>query len=207
MSGNHDHGAEVFDGMSDSYRRALWAVIIINGGMFLVEMSAGITARSQALQADALDFFGDSATYALSLFMIGQPLMWRARAALFKGISLALMGLWVLGSTFYNVLVMGVPTAAVMGVVGFMALLANLASVVLLLKYRDGDANVRSVWLCSRNDAIGNVAVLIAAGFVWQTQTGWPDLIVAGIMASLFLYSAFQIIGQARAEISHAATH
>jgi Co/Zn/Cd efflux system component len=207
MSAGHDHGAEVFDGMSDSYRRALWAVIIINGGMFLVEMSAGITAHSQALQADALDFFGDSATYALSLFMIGQPLLWRARAALFKGISLALMGLWVLGSTVYNVLAVGVPTAEVMGVVGFMALLANLASVVLLLNYRDGDANVRSVWLCSRNDAIGNVAVLIAAAFVWQTQTGWPDLIVAGIMASLFLYSAFQIIGRARAEIAHVAAH
>jgi Co/Zn/Cd efflux system component len=207
MSGNHDHGAEVFDGMSDSYRRALWAVIIINGGMFLVEMSAGITARSQALQADALDFIGDSATYALSLFMIGQPLLWRARAALFKGVSLALMGLWVLGSTLYNVLMVGVPTAEIMGVIGFMALLANLASVVLLLKYRDGDANVRSVWLCSRNDAIGNVAVLIAAVFVWQTQTGWPDLIVAGIMASLFLYSAFQIIGQARAEIAQATTY
>jgi Co/Zn/Cd efflux system component len=207
MSAGHDYGAEVFDGMSDSYRRALWAVIIINGGMFLVEMSAGITARSQALQADALDFFGDSATYALSLFMIGQPLLWRARAALFKGISLALMGLWVLGSTFYSVMVVGVPAADVMGVVGFMALLANLASVVLLLKYRDGDANVRSVWLCSRNDAIGNVAVLIAAVFVWQTQTGWPDLIVAGIMASLFLYSAFQIIGQARAEIAQATAY
>jgi Co/Zn/Cd efflux system component len=207
MSGNCDHGAEVFDGMSDSYRRALWAVIIINGGMFLVEMTAGLTARSQALQADALDFFGDSATYALSLFMIGQPLMWRARAALFKGISLALMGLWVLGSTVYHVIIVGVPAAEVMGVVGFMALMANLASVVLLLKFRDGDANVRSVWLCSRNDAIGNVAVLIAAGFVWQTNTGWPDLIVAGIMASLFMYSAVQIISHAREEIAHAAAH
>ncbi len=207
MSGNHDHGADVFDGMSDSYRRALWAVIVINGGMFLFEMTAGITARSQALQADALDFFADSATYGLSLFMIGQPLMWRARAALFKGISLALMGLWVLGSTIYNIFILGVPTAEIMGVVGLMALTANLASVVLLLKYRDGDANVRSVWLCSRNDAIGNVAVLIAALFVWQTQTGWPDLIVAGIMASLFLYSAFQIIGHARAEIAQATAY
>ena len=205
MDCNHD--AEVFDGMSDGYRRALWAVIIINGGMFLVEMTAGLTARSQALQADALDFFGDSATYALSLFMIGQPLMWRARAALFKGVSLALMGLWVLGSTVHHVVFLGLPTAEVMGVVGLMALMANLASVVLLLKYRDGDANVRSVWLCSRNDAIGNVAVLIAAAFVWQTNTGWPDLIVAGIMASLFMYSAVQIITHAREEMTHAALH
>ena len=175
--------------------------------MFFVEMTTGLAARSQALQADALDFFGDSATHALSLFMIGQPLLSRARAALFKGVSLALMGLWVLGSTVYNVLVLGVPTAEVMGVVGFMALMANLVSVFLLLNYRDGDANVRSVWLCSRNDAIGNVAVLIAAGFVWWTQTGWPDLIVAGIMASLFLYSAVQIIGHAREEIAHAKAH
>ena len=207
MSAGCNHEDEVFDGMSASYRRALWAVIVINAGMFVVEMTAGLAARSQALQADALDFFGDSATYALSLFMIGQPLLWRARAALFKGVSLALMGLWVLGSTIYHVLVLGVPTAQVMGIVGFMALMANLVSVFLLLNFRDGDANVRSVWLCSRNDAIGNVAVLIAAGFVWWTQTGWPDLIVAAIMASLFLWSSVQIIRQARQEIAHAKQH
>ena len=207
MGGCHDHCDDVFDGMSDSYRRALWAVIAINAFMFLVEMVAGISARSQALQADALDFFGDSVTYGLSLFMIGQPLMWRARAALFKGVSLALMGLWVLGSTIYHVIILGVPKAEIMGIVGFMALAANLASVGLLLKYRDGDANVRSVWLCSRNDAIGNVAVLIAAGFVAWTQTGWPDLVVAAIMASLFMYSAIQIISHARAEMAQATAH
>ena len=175
-----------FDGVSAAYKRALWAVIAINGTMFLVEMAAGVLAGSQALKADALDFFGDTATYTISLFVIGMPMVWRTRAALFKGLSLAAMGLWVLGSTAYQFLVLGVPKAEVMGIIGFLALVANLASVLLLLKYRDGDANVRSVWLCSRNDAIGNVAVILAASGVWVSQSAWPDLIVAGIMAALF---------------------
>ena len=132
------------------------------------------------------------------------PLVWRARAALFKGLSLAAMGLWVLGSTAYHVLVLGVPQAEVMGAVGFLALAANLTSVLLLLKYRNGDANVRSVWLCSRNDAIGNLAVIVAAGGVWASGTAWPDLIVAGVMASLFLWSSVQIVRQARRELEHA---
>ena len=126
-------------------------------------MSAGALAGSQALQADALDFFADAATYGISLAVIGAQLRVRAWAALVKGLSLTLMGLWVFGATAYHVLVLGVPRAEVMGVVGFMALAANVASVMLLARYKDGDANVRSVWLCSRNDAIGNVAVMIGA--------------------------------------------
>ncbi len=122
--------------------------------------------------------------------MIGAALRVRAWAALAKGLSLTLMGLWVFGSTAYHVLVLGVPRAEVMGIVGFLALVANLASVLLLVRYKDGDANVRSVWLCSRNDAIGNVAVMIAALGVWGTATRWPDLIVAAIMAGLFLWSS-----------------
>jgi Co/Zn/Cd efflux system component len=176
-----------FDGLSAAYKRTLWAVIAINGVMFLVEIAAGTLAGSQALKADALDFLGDTATYSITLFVIGMPLVWRARAALIKGLSLGAMGLWVLGTTVYHVLVLGVPQAEVMGAIGFLALVANLTSVLLLLKYRDGDANVRSVWLCSRNDAIGNLAVIVAASGVWATGTAWPDLIVAGIMASLFL--------------------
>jgi Co/Zn/Cd efflux system component len=190
-----------FEGLSDGYRKALWAVIAINGTMFCVEMVAGFGASSQALKADALDFLGDTATYALSLFVIGQPLIWRARAALFKGLSLGAMGLWVIGSTVYSVFVLKTPTAEVMGIVGVLALTANLISVGLLLKYRDGDANVRSVWLCSRNDAIGNVAVIVAAGGVFASGTAWPDLLVAGVMASLFLNSSVQIIRQARLEL------
>ncbi len=184
------------------YRRRLWLVIAINAVMFLVEMSAGILSRSQALQADALDFLGDTLTYGISLAVIGMSLKARATAALFKGSSLTLMALWILGSTAYNVLVLGLPRAAVMGGIGLLALAANLASVFILMKYKDGDANVRSVWLCSRNDAIGNVAVVIAAAGVWGTATAWPDLIVAAIMAGLFLYSSVQILRQAWQEYS-----
>ncbi len=195
-----DNGVK-FDGLSAAYRRALWAVIAINGAMFLVEMAAGMLAGSQALKADALDFLGDTATYSISLFVIGMPLVWRARAALFKGLSLGAMGLWVLGTTAYHVLVLGVPQAEVMGAIGFLALVANLASVLLLLKFRDGDANIRSVWLCSRNDAIGNLAVILAASGMWATGTAWPDLIFAGIMATLFLWSSTQIVRQALTEL------
>ena len=193
-----------FDGLSAAYKRTLWAVIAINGSMFLGEMVAGVFAGSQALKADALDFLGDTATYAITLSVIGMPLIWRARAALFKGLTLGAMGLWVLGSTAYHVLVRGVPQAEVMGAVGFLALAANLTCVLLLLKYRDGDANVRSVWLCSRNDAIGNLAVIVAATGVWATATAWPVLIVAGVMASLFLWSSAQIVRQAQHEMERA---
>jgi Co/Zn/Cd efflux system component len=194
----HDHAP--FDGMSDTYKRRLWLVIAINAAMFAVEMTAGQLARSQALQADALDFFADAVTYGISLAVIGASLRTRSIAAAAKGGSLFLMGLWVFGSTLYRVFYQGVPEAPLMGVVGFLALVANLASVLLLINYKDGDANVRSVWLCSRNDAIGNVIVMIAALGVWGTATAWPDLIVAGIMAGLFLNSSVQILSQSYAE-------
>lgn len=189
-----------FDGLSQGFRRALWIVIAINAAMFVVEMAAGAMAGSQALKADALDFFGDSMTYGISLFVLGMSVRVRATAALFKGVSLAAMGLWVFGATAYQVLVLGVPIAPVMGGIGLLALAANLLSVLVLMRYKDGDANVRSVWLCSRNDAIGNVAVMIAAAGVYLTGTAWPDLIVAGLMAGLFLWSSVQIIAQATQE-------
>jgi cation diffusion facilitator family transporter len=192
-----------FDGMSDDYKRRLIAVIAINATMFVVEMVAGTLAGSQALKADALDFFADSVTYGASFLVLGLSLRTRSLVALGKGASLLLMGLWVLGTTVHRVFVMGVPEAEVMGVVGFLALVANVASVVILVRYKDGDANVRSVWLCSRNDAIGNVAVMVAALGVWGTATGWPDLIVAAIMASLFLTSATKILRQAWHEYRH----
>jgi Co/Zn/Cd efflux system component len=200
MAGCCNTETAAFDGMSADYKRRLWAVIAINAVMFAVEMGAGHWAGSQALKADALDFFGDALTYGVSLAVIGSSLSVRANAALFKGISLVAMGVWVFGSTFHAVLIAGVPSAPVMGVIGILALAANIASVLLLVAYKDGDANVRSVWLCSRNDAIGNVAVMVAALGVWGTATGWPDLIVAAIMAGLFLTSAFQIIRQAMDE-------
>lgn len=195
-------GNPVFDGLDPRYRAVLWTVILINGVMFVVEMIAGHMAASQALQADALDFLGDTLTYGLSLAVIGMAPLVRARAALLKGLSLSLMGLWVLGSTIWRVFVTGVPQAEIMGVIGMLALAANVASVVLLLRYKDGDANVRSVWLCSRNDAIGNIAVVAAAAGVWGTGTGWPDLLVAMLMATLFLSSSAQIIRQSRAEMN-----
>ncbi|MCB1393786.1 cation transporter [Nitrobacter sp.] len=193
-------GVPVFDGMDQRYKLMLWTVIGINGAMFLTEMTAGQLARSQALKADALDFLGDTITYGLSLAVIGASLRTRATAALFKGLSLSVMALWVFGSTIYNTLILGVPSAEVMGIIGFMALAANLASVALLMRYKDGDANVRSVWLCSRNDAIGNVVVMVAALGVWGTATAWPDLIVAGLMAGIFLTSSVQILRQAWGE-------
>ncbi len=190
-----------FEGLSADYKRRLWAVIAINAAMFFVEMGAGAYAGSRALQADALDFLGDSVTYGISLAVIGSALSVRAWAAFAKGVSLTLMGLGVFAWTAYHVVVLGVPRAEVMGVIGFMALGANLLSVLLLARYKDGDANVRSVWLCSRNDAIGNVAVMIAALGVWGTATKWPDLVVAAIMAGLFLYSSVRILQQATREL------
>lgn len=201
----HSHGT--FDGMSKDYRRRLWLVIALNGGMFIVEMIAGQAAGSKALQADALDFFGDAVTYGISLAVIGASLKTRALAALAKGTSLFLMGVWVAATTLYQVFVLGVPQAAVMGSIGFLALAVNLASVLLLVRYKDGDANVRSVWLCSRNDAIGNVAVMLAAAGVWGTASAWPDLIVAGLMAALFVSSSVQILSQAIKEYWHKTEH
>ncbi|GHA15907.1 hypothetical protein GCM10008090_26990 [Arenicella chitinivorans] len=195
---NHD-----FDGASAAYRRALFLVIALNAGMFIVEMIYGIAGESQALQADALDFLGDSMTYALSLWAIGKPLATRGNVALLKGVSLLLMAFWVLGSTLYHVLYSNSPSAPIMGGVALAALAANLISVVLLVRFKEGDANVRSVWLCSRNDAIGNVAVLVAAGLVFVTGTRWPDLVVATVLASLFVSSSRQIIVQAMAEKRH----
>jgi Co/Zn/Cd efflux system component len=194
------HGT-TFEGLSAEYKRRLWLVITINASMFLVEMGAGALAGSQALQADALDFFGDATTYGISLAVLGTSIQIRARAAILKALSLTAMALWVLGSTAYHVIVLGIPRAEIMGAIGVLALAANVASVLILMRYKDGDANVRSVWLCSRNDAIGNVAVMAAALAVCGTATKWPDLLVAAIMAGLFLTSSIQILRQSFREI------
>mgnify|MGYP001474368312 CR=1 FL=1 len=196
----HD-GAERFAGASPRYRRILWLVIALNALMFGVEVVAGALAGSMALQADAMDFAADAATYGLTLYMIGRPDRWRARAALFKGASLALMGTYVLGATLWRVFVTGMPEPIVMGAVGFAALAVNVTAALLLFRFREGDANVRSVWLCSRNDAIGNVAVMLAALGVFGTGSAWPDLAVAAVMAGLFLYSAASILRQSLGEL------
>jgi Co/Zn/Cd efflux system component len=199
-------GNEVrFEGMDARYRRVLWAVIAINATMFVVELAAGLAGGSMALKADALDFLGDTVTYALSLAVIGTALSARATVALIKGASLAILGLGVLAATVYRTFVLGDPDAIVMGGVGALACAANLVSALLLMRWRNGDANVRSVWLCSRNDAIGNAAVILAGVGVFASGTPWPDLAVAGVMAALFLSSATGIVRQALAERREAA--
>nr|WP_196242176.1 cation transporter [Azospirillum oleiclasticum] len=175
--------------------------LAVNAGMFLVEIVAGTAAGSVSLQADALDFLGDAANYVISLLVLGMALRWRARAALIKGVSLGVLGLWVAGQTLSNALAQTVPEAPVMGVVGLMALAANLGVAALLYAHRHGDANRQSVWICSRNDAIANVAVLAAAAGVFGTATGWPDIAVAAVIAGLSVSGAVRIVRQAAGEL------
>ena len=183
------------------YRLILWIALIINAAMFLIEITAGLAAGSASLQADALDFFGDAANYGISLFVLGMALQYRAKAALVKGISMGVFGLWVMGTTIWHALHGTLPDAMTMGVVGFAALLANAAVFGLLWSYRNGDSNMRSVWICSRNDVIGNFAVLLAALGVFGTGTGWPDIIVAAIMAVLAIQGTVAIVRQATLEM------
>jgi len=184
------------------WRRALWIALGVNAAMFAVEIAAGLMGGSRALQADALDFLGDAANYAISLGVAGMALAWRAKAALLKGATLALLGLYVLGITVWGIWHGAVPEAHVMGIVGIAALIANGAVALMLYRFRSGDANMRSVWICSRNDAIGNIAVVFAAAGVFGTGTAWPDLIVAGIMAALGISGGVQIVTAARRELA-----
>lgn len=183
------------------YRRILWIILFINAGMFVVEIGSGIYSGSQSLLADALDFFGDAANYAISLYVLNKTISLRAKASLLKGATMGVFGLWVLGSTIYKAIIVGVPHAEVMGIIGFLALIANIVSAALLYKYRGGDSNRESVWICSRNDAIANVAVILAAGGVFLTGTKWPDLFVAFIIAGLALSGSWRIIRTAKDEL------
>src|SRR5712692_8460848 len=175
-------------------RRILWVVLAINATMFAIEIGAGLAAGSASLQADALDFLGDAANYAISLFVVGMALRYRAMAALAKGATMGFLGLWVIATVIWHVMHGTLPSAVTMGAVGFVALVANGASFGLLWAYRTGDANMRSAWICSRNDVLGNLAVLLAAVGVFGTGTGWPDIIVAAIMAGLALQGAALVI-------------
>ena len=183
------------------YRRVLWAVLVINASMFMIEMTASVWGKSVALQADALDFMGDSATYAITLIVLGMSLRWRAGAAMLKGLTMGGFGIWVLGATMVHMARGTLPDFAIMGGIGAMALLANVISAGLLFRYRQGDSNMRSVWLCSRNDAIANIAVILAASGVWAMSTGWPDLAVGMVIAGLALTSAVAVIRQALGEL------
>jgi Co/Zn/Cd efflux system component len=184
---------------------ALWIALVVNAGMFLAEIAAGVAAGSASLQADAIDFLGDAANYAISLGVAGMAITWRARAALLKGYSLAVLGTAVLVSAAWHAYAGTLPQAETMGIVGILALLANAAMALMLFRFRTGDANMRSVWICSRNDAIGNLAVLAAAAGVFGTGTGWPDLIVAAIMATLGISGGWQIVQQAAGELRREA--
>lgn len=186
------------------YRRILWIVLAINAAMFLVEIAAGLAAGSVSLQADALDFLADAGNYGISLFVVGMALRYRARAAMVKGATMGLFGLWVVGATGWHALHGTLPHAVTMGAVGFAALLANAAVFAMLWAYREGDSNMRSVWLCSRNDVIGNFAVMLAALGVFGTGTGWPDIVVAAVMGLLALQGAWLVIRQASGEMRQA---
>jgi len=186
------------------YRRVLWSVLVINAAMFLIEIVAGLAAGSASLQADAVDFLADAANYGISLFVVGMALRLRASAALAKGMTMGLFGVWVLATACWHSAYGRVPEAVTMGAVGLAALLANAASFALLWVYRSGDSSMRSVWLCSRNDVIGNFAVLLAAVGVFGTGTGWPDVIVASVMGGLSLQGAWHVIRQASGELREA---
>jgi len=199
--GHHHQDPGVNPLQQAAYRRVLWQVLAINAAMFSVEIGAGLAAGSAALQADALDFLGDAANYAISLFVVGMALRYRASAALAKGATMALLGIWVLAVTAWHAVNGTLPHAFAMGGVGVTALVANAVSFWLLWHHRTGDANMRSAWICTRNDVLGNLAVLIAAAGVFGTGTGWPDMIVAAVMAMLALQGAVTVIRQARSEL------
>lgn len=188
------------------YRRVLWIALIVNAAMFAIEIAGGVASGSVSLLADAVDFFGDAANYGLSLAVLSMALTWRARAALVKGISMGLFGIFVLARAGWAIAAGSVPEAMTMGAIGVLALIANIAVAMMLYAWRDGDANMRSVWLCTRNDALGNIAVMLAALGVFGTGSAWPDLIVAAIMAVLALTASVSVIRGATREISVEAT-
>jgi Co/Zn/Cd efflux system component len=201
-----DHGHEHASAAAASpvYRRILWVALAVNLTMFVVEIGAGLAAQSASLLADSLDFLGDAANYGISLFVLGMALHWRARASLIKAASMAVFGVWVAITTIGHAMAGTVPEAPVMGVVGALALAANFGVALLLYRWREGDSNMRSVWICTRNDAIGNLAVLAAALGVFGSGSGWPDYLVAAIMSGLALVGAFQVTRAAVAELRHA---
>ncbi len=184
-----------------AYRRALWIVVLVNVGYGIIEMIGGFVAGSQALKADALDFLGDGSITFVGLLAIAWSARARSQTALAQGIFLAALGIGVFVSTIYRVMTAVSPEAELMGGLGLVALMVNVAAAWVLSKFKGGDANMKAVWLFSRNDALGNAAVVVAAGLVWALNSAWPDLIVAFGIAGLFIYSAWDIIADARREL------
>ncbi|MGM0766501.1 MAG: cation transporter [Pseudomonadota bacterium] len=186
------------------FRKALWVALWVNLAMFLVEGIASLQSGSVSLMADAIDFFGDSANYLLSLSVLSMGMLWRGRAALVKGITMTVFGLAVLGRAIWVAQSGVTPEPLTMGAVGLLALVANVGVAILLFKFREGDSDMRSVWLCSRNDAIGNLAVMVAALGVFGTGTAWPDLAVAAVMGGLAITSGISVVRHARSDIRNA---
>jgi Co/Zn/Cd efflux system component len=184
------------------YRRILWIALFVNAVMFLVEMLSSVKAESVSLLADAADFLGDAANYGISISVLTLAPIWRSKAALLKGVTMGIYGLFVLGKVLWSMHAGSIPEAPTMGAVGLLALIANVSVAVMLFRYRSGDSNKESVWLCSRNDAIGNIAVIAAAGFVFYFQNHWPDLFVAILMSGLGLTAAVKVIRSARREMT-----
>ena len=190
------------------YRRILWIALIVNATMFFVELAAGYRSGSVSLLADAIDFAGDAANYAVSLAVLAAALSWRARAAQLKAVCMIGFGLFVMGRALWGAWMGAIaPDAGTMGVISILALVANIAVAWMLYAFREGDANMRSVWLCSRNDAIGNLAVMLAALGVAGSGTAWPDLTVAAVMAILALQGGWSVLRQARGELAEADAH
>ncbi len=198
----HEHNYDNERPPSGAFTRALWVALVVNLAMFFVEIAVGWQSHSVSLLADAIDFGGDAANYAVSLAVLGLAAPWRSRTALWKGWTMIAFGVVVAAKTMWNVGQGAVPEAMSMGVIGALALAANVGVAFLLYVYRNGDANMRSVWLCTRNDALGNVAVMLAAVGVFGTGTLWPDVLVAGFMAALAIQSGVQVIRQANSELA-----
>ncbi|MFI8741310.1 cation transporter [Stutzerimonas zhaodongensis] len=188
--------------VNPSFRKALWVALAINLTMFVVEIISGLRSGSVSLLADAIDFAGDAANYGITLVVLSMGLVWRSRAAMVKGLTMLAFGVFVLGRAGWSVYADVVPEPLTMGVIGTLALIANVVVALMLYAFREGDSNMRSVWLCSRNDAIGNVAVMIAAAGVFGTGAAWPDLVVALVMAGLALSAGFSVVRQARQELA-----
>jgi Co/Zn/Cd efflux system component len=205
---HHDHHGHHHDlpaeGAPPGYRRVLWIALAVNAAMFLLEIGAGLASGSVSLLADAIDFLGDAANYGLSLAVLTMGLAMRARAALLKAASMLLFGAIVIGRALWAAMAGDTPQVLTMGVVGLLALAANIGVAMLLYAFREGDANMRGVWLCTRNDAIGNLAVLLAALGVLGTGTRWPDLAVAAVMGGLALAAGLSVVRQARQELGRA---
>lgn len=204
---HNDHHHEAPSGVAKGARLVLWIALLSNAVMFAVELGAGLVAGSTSLLADSVDFLGDAANYGIALAVLPLALVWRARAGLLKGISMGLFGLWVAAMAIRHAITGTVPEPLTMGAVGIAALIVNVVVAVMLYRFRTGDSNMRAVWICSRNDALGNLAVMAAASGVFATGTAWPDIAVAALMATLAIWGSAQVIRQARGELRSRVPH